>query len=48
MPAMRVLILTSCTGEKAVRDDRGLTLADFRQGPDHVRTREAELAWRIG
>ncbi|MDS4019674.1 MAG: tRNA-guanine transglycosylase DpdA [Candidatus Competibacter sp.] len=44
---MRLLILTSCTGEKAVRDDRGLTLADFRQGPDHVRTREAELADRL-
>ena len=32
---MRILILTSCTGEKAVQDDWGLTLADFRQGPDH-------------
>jgi hypothetical protein len=38
-----VLILTSCTGEKAVDDPRQLVLADFQQGPAHVALREREL-----
>jgi hypothetical protein len=41
---MRVLILTSCTGEKAVEHPEQLTKADFEQGPDHVALREAELS----
>lgn len=39
----RILVLTSCTGEKAVEHPRALTLEDFRRGPEHVRRREREL-----
>jgi hypothetical protein len=41
---MRVLIVTSCTGHKAVDHDRKLTIDDFRAGPQHVAAREQELA----
>lgn len=41
---MRILIITSCTGHKAVDHERKLTQADFAQGPEHVAAREAELA----
>lgn len=41
---MRILIITSCTGEKAVKHGQALTLDDFRQGIDHIRKREDELA----
>jgi hypothetical protein len=37
---MRLLILTSCTGEKAVVNDDQLTLEDFRRGPAHVAEKE--------
>ncbi len=40
---MRILVLTSCTGEKAVDHPRRLTLADFQHGREHVRRREHEL-----
>ena len=40
----RVLVLTSCTGEKAVAHARQLTIDDFRRGLEHVRRREQELA----
>ena len=40
---MRILTLTSCTGEKAVDDPRQLVLGDFRLGPKHVAQREHEL-----
>lgn len=40
---MRTLILTSCTGEKAVDDPRQLVPADFQRGPAHVAQREREL-----
>lgn len=40
---MKVLVITSCTGEKAVGSDRELTLQDFRQGTEHVKAREGEL-----
>lgn len=40
---MKILIVTSCTGEKAVEAARELELEDFRQGPAHVREREKEL-----
>jgi hypothetical protein len=41
---MRILILTSCTGAKAVSHERALTLQDFERGPQHVAAREKELA----
>lgn len=41
---MKVLVITSCTGEKAVHSEQQLTLADFRQGAAHVEARSAELA----
>jgi len=41
---MRILIITSCTGEKAIRHERALTLADFREGREHVGCRETELS----
>jgi hypothetical protein len=41
---MRVLVLTSCTGEKAVRHEKALTLKDFEQGPAHISARESELS----
>lgn len=40
---MRVLVITACTGQKAVTDERALTLDDFRLGKDHVVKREQEL-----
>jgi hypothetical protein len=40
---MRVLIITSCTGEKSVKHDQQLTMTDFRQGSEHVAQRENEL-----
>lgn len=41
---MKLLILTSCTGEKHVEDVAQLTLDDFRAGPAHVADREQELS----
>ena len=41
---MRIVVITSCTGEKAVTDKRALTLRDFRKGKDHVKARESKLA----
>jgi len=43
---MLIRIITSCTGEKIITDDRQLTLADFQQGAGHVSKREAELQSR--
>jgi hypothetical protein len=40
----RILIITSCTGEKAVESDEQLTLDDFRQGGAHLKAREKSLA----
>lgn len=40
---MRILIITSCTGEKRIKDPHGLIAADFRKGPRHVAAREREL-----
>lgn len=40
---MRILIITSCTGEKKVKPANQLTLEDFRQGARHVKSREKEL-----
>ncbi len=41
---MRLLVLTSCTGAKAVAHAAALRPDDFRKGPDHVARRERELA----
>ncbi|MFY7916513.1 MAG: tRNA-guanine transglycosylase DpdA [Rubrivivax sp.] len=41
--AMKVLVLTSCTGEKSVQDEHQLTLADFQRGPEHIQAREKGL-----
>jgi hypothetical protein len=41
---MRILILTTCTGAKAVAHERALTLQDFQRGGQHVTVREKELA----
>lgn len=41
---MRLLVVTSCTGEKRVESPKALTLDDFRQGLAHVAERERELA----
>lgn len=39
----RVLVLTSCTGEKSVDDERRLTQDDFARGASHVKAREREM-----
>jgi len=41
---MRILVVTSCTGEKVVSCQDQLTLEDFRQGSEHVDRRERALA----
>jgi hypothetical protein len=41
---MRVLVISSCTGEKSVRRTDQLTLDDFRQGPAYAAERERALA----
>lgn len=40
---MRILVITSCTGEKAVTSDQALTLDDFALGGKHLKQREKEL-----
>jgi hypothetical protein len=40
---MRILIITSCTGEKASSPDNQLTLEDFERGGAHLKGREKEL-----
>jgi len=40
---MKILIITSCTGEKVVDSDRQLTSEDFQKGHPHVAKREKEL-----
>lgn len=40
---MRILVITSCTGEKRVSSERALTLEDFKQGRRHISRREKEL-----
>jgi hypothetical protein len=41
---LKILILTSCTGEKAVDHPKQLTLEDFQAGVAHVTKRENEIA----
>ena len=40
----RILIITSCTGEKALAHPDGLSASDFLNGRDHLDARHAELA----
>ena len=40
--ADRVLVITSCTGQK--KSSAGLTLDDFLRGGEHLRTKQADLA----
>jgi hypothetical protein len=40
---MKILVLTSCTGEKTRTADKPLTVADFSLGAQYVRFREAQL-----
>ena len=40
----KVLVITSCTGDKSVSDEEQLTLNDFRKGLRHLRVREKSLA----
>ena len=40
---MKILIITSCTGEKVVDSDRQLIAGDFQKGKAHVAKREKEL-----
>ncbi len=40
---MRILVITSCTGEKAVTSDNALKLDDFALGGKHLMQREKEL-----
>src|SRR5262245_22715677 len=40
---MRILVITSCTGEKAVTSDKALTKDDFAHGTKHLQQREREL-----
>jgi hypothetical protein len=41
---MRILIITSCTGQKRVDHQNALTGMDFEQGSKHVAEREKELS----
>jgi len=43
MKAMRILTITSCTGEKVSSPANQLTLDDFAQGGAHLKKREKEL-----
>jgi Queuine tRNA-ribosyltransferase len=43
MPHPRVLVVTSCTGEKCAKPENQLTLTDFKN-PEQLQQREAELA----
>jgi hypothetical protein len=41
---MRIVVITSCTGDKSVHHENQLTLADFRQGAEHLSEREQSFA----
>ena len=45
---MRLLIITSCTGEKAHAPHDSLTLQDFQKGAPHVKRREQVLKQLTG
>jgi len=41
---MRIVVITSCTGEKSVESPEALTLEDFQQGSKHVQAKEKALS----
>jgi hypothetical protein len=41
---MKILVITSCTGEKAISSPDDLTRTDFEQGATHIAQRERALA----
>ena len=41
---MRILMITSCTGQKTLAHPQALTEDDFARGAAHVQEREAALA----
>ena len=41
---MRILVVTSCTGQKSVEHSQALTMQDFEKGAEHVGDREQSLA----
>lgn len=41
---MKIIVITSCTGRKALSCQDQLTIDDFKHGKEHVATREGELA----
>lgn len=41
---MRVLVISSCTGDKKYKVENQLTKQDFQRGHDHIKKRERELA----
>jgi hypothetical protein len=43
----RILVITTCTGEKTEKDNQALTLVDFRRGRDHVLAREKGLSQKL-
>jgi hypothetical protein len=47
MVRRRILVVSSCTGEKSVHDENALTLEDFRRGAAHVREREQQLSAKL-
>lgn len=46
MTAMRIVVVTSCTGEKTLSDPGQLRLEDFRRGKAHVERRARDLSVR--
>jgi len=40
---VRIVVITSCTGEKAVEHEQALLLEDFKAGEAHIKEREAFL-----
>jgi hypothetical protein len=40
---MKITVITTCTGSKAVSATNPLTLADFQAGPDHVAQRSKQV-----
>lgn len=41
---MRIVVITSCTGEKSVEHESQPTLEDFKAGPEHIAAMEATLS----
>lgn len=41
---MRILVITACTGQKAVTTEKALTIDDFSRGAEHLKEKEKDLA----